>query len=156
MKTLKESLLSDIEDNLTSGDDFVKGLDVEIENIQKKATKIKNWVTESKFSQLIQTKLYTEFDAKNILEYLGILSKSNKIVVVIDYLGKWPSGGNFKKHYDIYIGADYAGTKGKVIYNKKDVQVDNNMTHIKFIKQYVLPCFDDPETIKKLYIETNK
>lgn len=151
---LKESLLSDIEDNLTTGDDFVKGLDNEIANIQKKATKIKNWITESKFSQLIQTKLYTEFDAKNILEYLGILSKSNKIVVVIDYLGKWPSSGNAKKHYNIYIGADYAETKP--IYRKSDIQVDSNMTHIKFIKQHVLPCFDSIETLKKLYDETNK
>lgn len=155
MRTLKESLLRSIEDTLTTGDDFVKGIDVEIENIQKKATKIKNWVTESKFNQLVQTKLYTEFDAKNILEYLGISSKSNKIVVVIDYLGKWPVGNsNFKKHYDMYIGADYVGTKP--IYRKSEIQVDNNTTHIKFIKQHILPCFDSIETLKKLYDETNK
>lgn len=155
MKTLKESILSDIEDTLRVGDDFVKGLDIEIEDIRKKAIKIKNWITESKFSQLVQTKLYTEFDAKNILEYLGVLSKSNKIVVVIDYLGKWPVGNsNFKKHYNIYIGVDYAGTKP--IYRKNEIQVDNNMTHIKFIKQHLLPCFDNIETLKKLYIETNK
>ena len=41
MKTLKESLLSDIEDNLTTGNDFVKGLDNEITNIQKNITQIK-------------------------------------------------------------------------------------------------------------------
>ena len=42
MKTLKESLLYDIEDNLTTGDDFVKGLDIEIANIQKNIVQIKN------------------------------------------------------------------------------------------------------------------
>lgn len=41
MKTLKESLLSDIEDNLATGDDFVKGLDNEIANIQKEGHKNK-------------------------------------------------------------------------------------------------------------------
>lgn len=75
-------------------------------------------------------------------------------MVVIDYLGKWPSSGNAKKHYDIYIGVDYAGTKP--IYRKNEIQVDSNMTHIKFIKQHVLPCFDSPETLKELYIENNK
>lgn len=154
MKTLKESLLSDVEDNLTTGDDFVKGLDTEIENIQKKATKIKNWINEAKFSLQFKTRLYTEFDAKNILEYLGIASRGNKIVVVVEYLGKWPSGGNFKKHYNLYIGADYAETKP--IYRKNDILVDNKMTHIKFIKQHVLPCFDNIETLKKLYNETDK
>lgn len=157
MRTLKESLLSDIEDNLTSGDDFVKGLNDEITNIRNKATKIKNWITLSNFNEIVKTQLYTEFDAKNILEYLGIESKGNKIVAVVEYLGKWPVGNsNFKKHYNIYIGADYTGTKGKAIYRKREIQVDNNMTHIKFIKQHLLQCFDNIETLKKLYIETNK
>lgn len=154
MKTLKESLLSDIEDNLTTGNDFVKGLDIEIANIQKNITQIKNWINEAKFSLQIDTRLYTEFDAKNILEFLGIASRGNKIVVVVEYLGKWPMGSKGKKHYNIYIGADYAETKP--IYRKNDIAVDNKMTHIKFIKQYVLPCFDSLETLKKLYDETNK
>jgi hypothetical protein len=154
MKTLKESLLSDIEDNLTTGNDFAKGLDIEIANIQKNITKAKNWINEAKFSLQIDTRLYTEFDAKNILEFLGITSRGNKIVVVVEYLGKWPMGSKGKKHYNIYIGADYAGTKP--IYRKNEIQVDNNMTHIKFIKQHVLPCFDNIETLKKLYDETNK
>lgn len=154
MRTLKESLLADIEDNLTSGDDFVKGLDAEITNIQKNIVKIKNWTKESRFNQLIETRLYIGLDARRILEFLGIESRINRISVVVEYLGKWPMGSNAKKHYNIYIGADISGTKP--IYRKNEVQVDNNMTHIKFIKQYVLPCFDDPETIKKLYIETNK
>jgi hypothetical protein len=154
MRTLKESLLSNIEDNLTTGDDFAKGLDNEITNIQKNAVKIKNWIIESRFSKLVDTELYTEFDAKNILEFLGITSRGNKIVVIVEYLGKWPMGSKGKKHYNIYIGADYAGTKP--IYRKNEIQVDNNMTHIKFIKQHVLPCFDNIETLKKLYDETNK
>jgi hypothetical protein len=154
MRTLKESLLSNIEDNLTTGDDFAKGLDNEITNIQKNAVKIKNWIIESRFSKLVDTELYTEFDAKNILEFLGIASRGNKIVVIVEYLGKWPMGSKGKKHYNIYIGADYVGTKP--IYRKNEIQVDSNMTHIKFIKQYVLPCFDSLETLKKLYDETNK
>lgn len=149
-----ESILSDIETTMRNGDDFVKGIDNEIANIQKNVVKIKNWITESRFSQLIETRLFTEFDAKNILEFLGISSKSNKVMIVVEYLGKWPMGGNAKKHYNIYIGADYAGTKP--IYRKNEIQVDGNMTHIKFIKQYVLPCFDNLEALKKLYEETNK
>lgn len=154
MKTLKESLLSDIEDNLTTGNDFVKDLNNEITNIQKNITKAKNWINEAKFSLQIDTRLYTEFDAKNILEFLSIASRGNKIVVVVEYLGKWPMGSKGKKHYNIYIGADYAGTKP--IYRKNEIQVASSMTHIKFIKQYVLPCFDSLETLKKLYDETNK
>jgi hypothetical protein len=154
MKTLKESILDDIDAQMKDGDDFVKGLDNEITNIQKNITKAKNWINEAKFSLQIDTRLYTEFDAKNILEFLGIASRGNKIVAVVEYLGKWPMGSKGKKHYNIYIGADYAGTKP--IYRKNEIQVDNNMTHIKFIKQHVLPCFDNIETLKKLYDETNK
>lgn len=154
MKTLKESILDDIDVQMSQGDDFVKGLDNEITNIQKNVVKIKNWIIESRFSKIIDTELYTEFDAKNILEFLGISSRGNKIVVVVEYLGKWPMGSKGKKHYNIYIGADYAGTKP--IYRKNDIAVDNKMTHIKFIKQHVLPCFDNIETLKKLYDETNK
>lgn len=152
MKTLKESILDDIETTMRNGDDFVKGLDNEITNIQKNITKAKNWINEAKFSLQIDTRLYTEFDAKNILEFLGISSKSNKVMIVVEYLGRWPFGGKGKKHYNIYIGADYAETKP--IYRKKDIEVDNKMTHIKFIKQHVLPCFDSIETLKKLYEET--
>lgn len=154
MKTLKESILDDIEYTLQDGDDLVKGINNEITNIQKNVAKIKNWTIESRFSQLIETRLYTEFDAKNILEFLGISSKSNKVMIVVEYLGKWPMGGNAKKHYNIYIGADYAGTKP--IYRKNEIQVEGNMTHIKFIKQHVLPCFDDIETLKRLYTENKK
>ena len=154
MRTLKESILSDIEDTLKSGDDFIEDLDAEITNIQKNITKAKNWIIEGKFSLHIETRLYTEFDAKNILKYLGIESKGNKIVVVVEYLGKWPLGRNAKKHYNIYIGADHAGTKQ--IYRKNEIVVDSNMTHIKFIKQHVLLCFDSYEALQKLYIETNK
>lgn len=152
MKTLKESILDDIDTTMTVGDDFIKDINNEITNIQKNITKAKNWIIESRFSKLIDTELYTEFDAKNILEFLGIPSRGNKIVVVVEYLGKWPMGSKGKKHYNIYIGADYAGTKP--IYRKNEIQVDSNMTHIKFIKQYVLPCFDNIETLKKLYEET--
>lgn len=154
MKTLKESILDDIDTQMSQGDDFVKGLDNEITNIQKNITKAKNWINEAKFSLQVDTRLYTEFDAKNILEFLGISSKSNRVMIVVEYLGKWPMGSKGKKHYNIYIGADYAGTKP--IYRKNDIQVDSNMTHIKFIKQHVLPCFDSIETLKKLYDETNK
>ena len=153
MKTLKESLLDDIETTMAVGDDFIKDINNEIANIQKNIVKVKNWIQEAKFSMLIETNLYTEFDAKNILEFLGISSQSNRIMVVVEYLGKWPLGAA-KKHYNIYIGADYAGTKP--IYRKKEIEVNANMTHIKFIKQHVLPCFDSIETLKKLYIETNK
>jgi hypothetical protein len=152
MKTLKESILDDIETTIHNGDDFIKGIDNEITNIQKNAVKIKNWINEAKFSSQIETRLYTEFDAKNILEFLGISSKSNRVMIVVEYLGRWPYGGNGKKYYNIYIGADYAETKP--IYRKKDIAVDNKMTHIKFIKQHVLPCFDSIETLKKLYEET--
>ena len=154
MKTLKESILDDIDVQMSQGDDFIKGLDNEITNIQKNITKAKNWINEAKFSLHVDTRLYTEFDAKNILEFLGISSRGNKIVVVVEYLGKWPMGSKGKKHYNLYIGVDYAGTKP--IYRKTDIQVDSNMTHIKFIKQHVLPCFDSIETLKKLYDETNK
>jgi hypothetical protein len=154
MKTLKESILDDIETTMRNGDDFVKGLDNEIVNIQKNVVKIKNWIIESRFSSQIETRLYTEFDAKNILEFLGISSKSNRVMIVVEYLGRWPYGGNGKKYYNIYIGADYAETKP--IYRKNDIAVDNKMTHIKFIKQHVLPCFDDIETLKRLYTENNK
>jgi hypothetical protein len=75
MKTLKESLLADIESSMSMGDNFVKGLDNEITNIQKNITKAKNWINEVKFSSQIETRLYTEFDAKNILEFLDISSK---------------------------------------------------------------------------------
>lgn len=152
MKTLKESILDDIETTMRNGDDFVKSLDNEIINIQKNITKAKNWINEAKFSTQIDTRLYTEFDAKNILEFLGISSKSNKIMIVVEYLGKWPFGRNGKKYYNLYIGVNYAGTKP--IYRKNDIAVDNKMTHIKFIKQHVLPCFDSIETLKKLYEET--
>lgn len=152
MKTLKESILDDIETTMHNGDDFVKGIDNEITNIQKNITKAKNWIKEAKFSTQFETRLYTEFDAKNILEFLGISSKSNRVMIVVEYLGRWPFGGNGKKHYNIYIGADYAETKP--IYRKNDIAVDNKMTHIKFIKQHVLPCFDSIETLKKLYEET--
>ena len=154
MKTLKESLLADIETSMAVGDDFIKDINNEIINIQKNITKAKNWINEAKFSIQVDTRLYTEFDAKNILEFLGIESRGNKIVVVVEYLGRWPLGGNGKKHYNLYIGADYAETKP--IYRKKEITVDNKMTHIKFIKQHVLPCFDNIEILKKLYIETNK
>jgi hypothetical protein len=154
MKTLKESLLSDIEDNLTTGNDFVKGIDIEIANIQKNIIQIKNWSKESRFNQLIETRLYIGLDAKRILEFLGISASINRINVVVEYLGKWPMGSNGKKHYNIYIGADIASTKP--IYRKNEIQVASSMTHIKFIKQYVLPCFDSLETLKKLYDETNK
>lgn len=153
MKTLKESILDDIETTMHNGDDFVKGIDNEITNIQKNVTKIKNWIIESKFSQEVDTRLYTEFDAKNILEFLGISSKSNRVMIVVEYLGRWPFGApNSKKYYNLYIGANYAGTKP--IYCKNDIAVDNKTTHIKFIKQRVLPCFDSIETLKKLYEET--
>ena len=152
MKTLKESILDDIETTMHNGDDFVKGIDNEITNIQKNITKAKNWIKEAKFNLQIDTRLYTEFDAKNILEFLGISSKSNRVMIVVEYLGRWPFGGNGKKYYNIYIGADYAETKP--IYRKNDIAVDNKMTHIKFIKQHVLPCFDSIETLKKLYEET--
>jgi hypothetical protein len=59
-----ESILSDIETTMRNGDDFVKGIDNEITNIQKNVVKIKNWITEPRFSQLIETRLFTEFDAK--------------------------------------------------------------------------------------------
>jgi hypothetical protein len=154
MKTLKESLLADIESSMSMGDNFVKGLDDEITNIQKNITKAKNWINEAKFSSQIETRLYTEFDAKNILEFLGIPSRVNKIVAVVEYLGRWPYGGNGKKYYNIYIGADYAETKP--IYRKNDIAVDNKMTHIKFIKQHVLPCFDSPETLKNLYEKSQR
>lgn len=149
-----ESILDDIDAQMSQGDDFVKDIDNEITNIQKNVVKIKNWIKESRLSQLVETQLYTEFDAKNILEFLGISSRGNKIVVVVEYLGRWPFGSNGKKHYNLYIGADYAETKP--IYRKKEIAVDNKMTHIKFIKQHVLPCFDNIETLKKLYDETNK
>ena len=152
MRTLKESILDDIETTMHNGDDFVKGIDNEITNIQKNITKAKNWIKEAKFNLQIDTRLYTEFDAKNILEFLGISSKSNRVMIVVEYLGRWPFGGVGKKHYNIYIGADYAETKP--IYRKNDIAVDNKMTHIKFIKQHVLPCFDSIETLKKLYEET--
>lgn len=154
MKTLKESLLADIESSMSMGDNFVKGLDNEITNIQKNITKAKNWINEAKFSTQIETRLYTEFDAKNILEFLGISSQSNKLFIVVEYLGKWPMGSKGKKHYNIYIGADYAGTKP--IYRKNEIQVESNMTHIKFIKQHVLPCFDSPETLKNLYEKSQR
>jgi hypothetical protein len=154
MKTLKESLLSNIEDNLTTGNDFVKGLDNEITNIQKNIIQIKNWSKESRFNQLIETRLYIGLDARRILEFLGIPASMNRISVVVEYLGKWPMGSNGKKHYNIYIGADISGTKP--IYRKNEIQVASSMTHIKFIKQYVLPCFNSLETLKKLYDETNK
>ena len=154
MKTLKESLLSDIEDNLTTGNDFVKGLNNEITNIQKNIIQIKNWSKESRFNQLIETRLYIGLDARRILEFLGIPASINRISVVVEYLGKWPMGSNGKKHYNICIGADISGTKP--IYRKNEIQVANSMTHIKFIKQYVLPCFDSLETLKKLYDEPNK
>lgn len=41
MKTLKESILDDIETTMRNGDDFVKGIDNEITNIQKNITKAK-------------------------------------------------------------------------------------------------------------------
>lgn len=114
--------------------------------------KQKNWINEAKFSTQIETRLYTEFDAKNILEFLGISSKSNRVMIVVEYLGRWPFGGNGKKYYNLCIGANYAETKP--IYRKNDIAVDNKTTHIKFIKQHVLPCFDSIETLKKLYEET--
>ena len=154
MKTLKESLLSDIEDNLTTGNDFVKGLNNEITNIQKNIIQIKNWSKESRFNQLIETRLYIGLDARRILEFLGIPASINRISVVVEYLGKWPIGSNGKKHYNIYIAADISRTKP--IYRKNEIQVASSMTHIKFIKQYVLPWFDSLETLKKLYDETNK
>ena len=131
MKTLKESLLSDIEDNLTTGNDFVKGLNNEITNIQKNIIQIKNWSKESRFNQLIETRLYIGLDARRILEFLGIPASINRISVVVEYLGKWPIGSNGKKHYNIYIGADISGTKP--IYCKNEIQVASSMTHIKFI-----------------------
>lgn len=151
---LTEGVLGDIEGNLIAGDDFVKGLDIEIANIQKNIIQIKNWSKESRFNQLIETRLYIGLDARRILEFLGIPASINRISVVVEYLGKWPMGSNGKKHYNIYIGADISGTKP--IYRKNEIQVASSMTHIKFIKQYVLPCFDSLETLKKLYDETNK
>ena len=79
---------------------------------------------------------YIGLDARRILEFLGIPASINRISVVVEYLGKWPMGSNGKKHYNIYIGADISGTKP--IYRKNEIQVASSMTHIKFIKQYVL------------------
>ena len=106
MITLKESLLDDIETTMHNGDDFVKGLDKEITNIQKNITKAKNWIKEGKFNLQIDTRLYTEFDAKNILEFLGISSKSNKVMIVVEYLGQWPFGGVGNSGMGRYHGRD--------------------------------------------------
>lgn len=55
MKTLKESLLDDIDTTMTVGDDFIKDINNEITNIQKNITKAKNWINEAKFSIQVDT-----------------------------------------------------------------------------------------------------
>ena len=59
------------------------------------------------------------------------------------------------KNITIYTLAQITQKQNQYIV-KNEIQVESNMTHIKFIKEYVLPCFDSPETLKNLYEKSKR
>lgn len=133
MKTLKESLLSDIEDTLRSGSEWSKTLEKKISKFLKNIGSPTNY---KKIGGYKISKIISIGDIEDILKLLGF--DANYIELCI--IDSWPNGNIPQWSLNVTIGG-----WDKTIYPDDTYITDPKI----FIKELIKPLTKDIDTFKK-------
>ena len=161
MITLKESLLDDIQSTMAAGDELIKGVKFELNNIRNAVVKLRNWQKVSTFTRGKDLEIL--LPAPNVLSCLDINGgdELGNIFIRICY---WDENAK-ETHYKIEVyGAKSNANLHSSIYGDLEkicifchsIITNNNITKQKFIKTELVPLFNDIDTIKQLHIKYTK
>lgn len=160
MITLYESILDDIETTMAAGDELIKGVNDELNNIKNTITKLRNWQKESTITR--GKDLVILLPAQYVLSFLDI-KNGEELDNIFIRLCCWDE--NTK---EIQYRIEVYGTKSNSLYsstyniNEKicifchSVITNKSVTKQKFIKSELVSLFDDINTIKQLHIKYKK
>lgn len=161
MITLYESILDDIETTMAAGDELIKGVNDELNNIKNTITKLRNW---QKISTITRGKdLEILLPAQNILSCLDI-NNSEELGNIFIRICSWDENTKETNYrVEVYgcksnasLLSSIYGDLEKICIFCHSVITNKSVTKQKFIKSELLPLFDDIDTIKQLHIKYKK
>lgn len=161
MITLKESLLDDIQSTMATGDELIKGVKFELNNIRNTITKLKNWQKVSTFTRGKDLEIL--LPAQNILSCLGI-KNGDELGNLFIRVCSWDENTK-ETHYKVEVyGCKSNASLLSSIYGDLEktcifchsIITNKSVTKQKFLKSELVPLFDDIDTIKQLHIKYTK
>ena len=161
MITLKESLLDDIQSTMAAGDELIKGVKFELNNIRNTVVKLRNWRNVSTFTRGKDMEIL--LPAQHILSCLGI-NNGIELGNIFIRICSWDENTK-ETHYKIEVYGSKSnanllssiyGDLEKICIFCHSIITNKNVTKQKFIKTELVPLFNDINTIKQLHIKYTK
>lgn len=161
MITLYESILDDIETTMAAGDELIKGVNDELNNIRSAVTKLRNWQKE--YTITGGKDLVILLPAQHILSCLDINNKEElgNIFIRLCYWDENTKETQYR--IEVYGSEANASLRNcmhsdleKICIFCHSIITNKSVTKQKFIKSELVPLFDDIDTIKQLHIKYKK
>lgn len=161
MITLYESILDDMDVQIQQGDELIKGVKFELNNIRDAVVKLRNWQNVSTFTRGKDMEIL--LPAQHILSCLDI-NNGDELGNIFIRICYWDENAK-ETHYKIEVygcksnanlHSSMYGDLEKICIFCHSIITNKNVTKQKFIKTELVPLFNDIDTIKQLHIKYTK